>query len=121
MAPVFCGFSYNGRVFALCEVLPTKVEDGRRGEHVHETLYCMGRAPTWESSQWVISRDCDTEDYGGGVEPVKQVLTDNGQEFCNGIMKNWYMQKGIVHTKVGPRCIPIKSCGADASNAHWYG
>ena len=69
----------------------------------------------------VISRDCDTEDYGGGVEPVKQVLTDKGQEFCNGIMENWYMQKGIVHTKVGPRCIPIKSCGADASNAHWYG
>ncbi|GMF43837.1 unnamed protein product [Phytophthora fragariaefolia] len=33
---------------------------------------------------------------------VRQVLTDKGQEFCNGAMAKWYKKKGIVHTKVGP-------------------
>ncbi|OWZ17094.1 LOW QUALITY PROTEIN: Copia type Polyprotein [Phytophthora megakarya] len=33
---------------------------------------------------------------------VRRVLTDKGQEFCNGAMERWYKKKGIVHTKVGP-------------------
>ncbi|CAH0476959.1 unnamed protein product [Peronospora belbahrii] len=36
----------------------------------------------------VISRDYDTEDHDEGAEPVKQVLTDKGQKFCNGVMEN---------------------------------
>ncbi|CAI5700998.1 unnamed protein product [Peronospora effusa] len=34
---------------------------------------------------------------------VRQVLTDKGQEFCNGTMETWYTEHGIVHTKVGPK------------------
>lgn len=34
----------------------------------------------------VISRDCDTEDHNEGAELVKQVLTDKGQEYCNGVI-----------------------------------
>ncbi|RMX62415.1 hypothetical protein DD238_008194 [Peronospora effusa] len=34
---------------------------------------------------------------------IRQVLTDKGQEFCNGTMETWYTEHGIVHTKVGPK------------------
>nr|CCA21002.1 copiatype polyprotein putative [Albugo laibachii Nc14] len=32
---------------------------------------------------------------------VRQVLTDKGQQFCNGAMEIWFPKKGIMHTKVG--------------------
>ncbi|OWZ09602.1 Copia type Polyprotein [Phytophthora megakarya] len=47
----------------------------------------------------VVTRQWNIEDTG----LVKQVLTDKGKEFCNETMQRWYKEKGIVHTKVGPK------------------
>ena len=33
---------------------------------------------------------------------VHRVLTDKGQIFCNNNIEQWYLKKGIVHTKVVP-------------------
>ncbi|KAE9224944.1 hypothetical protein PF004_g12068 [Phytophthora fragariae] len=46
--------------------------------------------------------DAEEGDTVDGDALVRRVLTDKGQEFCNGAMERWYKKKGIVHTKVGP-------------------
>ncbi|OWY93344.1 Integrase, catalytic core protein, partial [Phytophthora megakarya] len=53
------------------------------------------RVDTVVTRQWNVDEELE-------VEPVRQVLTDKGQEFCNGTIERWYRKKGIVHTKVGP-------------------
>ncbi|CAI5717219.1 unnamed protein product [Peronospora farinosa] len=50
----------------------------------------------------IISREL-TEGNADQQCLVRQVLTDKGQEFCNGTMETWYTEHGIVHTKVGPK------------------
>ncbi|KAE9182202.1 hypothetical protein PF004_g24314 [Phytophthora fragariae] len=46
--------------------------------------------------------DDEEGDTVDGVALVRRVLTDKGQEFCNGAMERWFKKKGIVYTKVGP-------------------
>ncbi|GMF35188.1 unnamed protein product [Phytophthora fragariaefolia] len=71
-------------------------------KYMQEYIACAERQHGVNVAE-VITRNWsnDGEDGTGGVL-VKQVLTDKGQEFCNGSMEKWYRTKGITHTKVGP-------------------
>lgn len=55
------------------------------------------RVGTVITREWSEDDDCEAS-----KNLVRQVLTDKGQEFCNGAMAKWYKKKGVVHTKVGP-------------------
>ena len=73
-----------------------------------EVNQCMRKYIAWAERQTgmkinhVIQREWINSE--SDVEtPVKQVLTDRGTEFCNREMEAWYEEKGIIHTKVGPK------------------
>ncbi|POM77591.1 Integrase catalytic core protein [Phytophthora palmivora] len=66
------------------------------------------RVDTVVTRQWCAeTHDHDDEVIG----LVKEVLTDKGKEFCNNTIERWYADKGIVHTKVGPKSSQLNLVG----------
>ena len=38
----------------------------------------------------------------GGSAKIQSVRTDNGSEFCNGTVDNWFIKRHIIHEKTAP-------------------
>ncbi|GMF47884.1 unnamed protein product [Phytophthora fragariaefolia] len=94
---VMDGFSRYVKIF----LLKSKAE-GEVNKYMQEYIAWAERqhgtrVGTVITREWSEDDDCEAS-----KNLVRQVLTDKGQEFCNGAMAKWYKKKGIVHTKVGP-------------------